>query len=93
MTVDVLESTSQKMRATSSRGETMPATLPLKKMTIEEKIQAMEAIWDDLCDQANSPVAPDWHSVVLTEREIAIERGEDEFIDWETAKRKIKKEL
>ena len=71
----------------------MSITLPLEKMSVEEKIQAMETIWDDLCSRANSLASPDWHGEVLAEREAAIERGDDEFIDWETAKQNIKKEL
>jgi tRNA(Arg) A34 adenosine deaminase TadA len=63
----------------------MSITLPLDKMTVEEMIQAMETIWDDLCERANNLSSPAWHAEILTEREAAIERGEDEFIDWETA--------
>ncbi len=62
--------------------------LPLGKMSVEEKIQAMESIWDDLCARADSMTSPPWHADVLAEREAAIERGEDDFEDWETAKRK-----
>jgi len=36
----------------------MTIFLPLKNMTIEEKIQAMESIWEDLCDQADSIPSP-----------------------------------
>jgi hypothetical protein len=68
----------------------MSITLPLDKMTVEEKIQAMETIWDDLCERANNLSSPAWHAEILNEREAAIERGEDEFIDWENARQNIK---
>jgi hypothetical protein len=71
----------------------MPISLPLDTMTTEEKIQAMESIWNDLCRHADSLASPDWHKTVLAEREAAIERGEDEFVDWATARRAIKKDL
>ena len=32
----------------------MSSRLPLEKMSVEEKIQAMESIWDDLCGRADS---------------------------------------
>ena len=71
----------------------MSITLPLKKMSAEEKIQVMESIWDDLCGTAGSLLSPGWHGNVLADRKAAIVAGEDEFIDWETAKQKIFEDL
>lgn len=71
----------------------MSISLPLKEMSIEEKIQAMESIWDDLCGRADSLASPAWHGELLAERESALQGGDDEFIDWETAKQNIKKQL
>jgi hypothetical protein len=67
----------------------MSITLPLKKMSAEEKIQVMESIWVDLCDTAGSTLSPDWHGKVLAGRNAAALAGEDEIIDWESAKQKI----
>lgn len=36
----------------------MSITLPLEKMSVEEKIRIMESIWDDLCDTAASKITP-----------------------------------
>ena len=69
------------------------ATLALEKMSVTEKIHVMESIWDDLCSRAESVASPPWHWDLLAEREAAVQRGEDEFEDWETAKRNIKKEI
>jgi Putative addiction module component len=74
-------------------GGDMAITIPLEKMSVEEKIQTMETIWDDLCARAANMASPPWHGEVLAEREAAIKRGEDTFEDWETAKRNIKKEI
>ncbi len=43
----------------------MPITLPLKEMSIEEKIGAMESIWNDLCGAENSIMSPPWHEAIL----------------------------
>ena len=68
-------------------------TLPLDEMTVEEKLQVMEMLWENLCqDEANIP-SPAWHEEVLREREAALSRGEDEVEDWEEAKRRIRNEL
>ncbi len=71
----------------------MSITIPLEKMSIEEKLQAMESIWDDLCNKADSISSPSWHKGVLDEREKGINRGDDEFVDWDTARKKISKEI
>ncbi len=69
------------------------ARLPLDEMSVEEKLQAMESLWDDLCSRADSMPSAPWHGEVLAEREAAQERGEDAFEDWDTAKRKITKDV
>lgn len=59
----------------------MEITLPLEKMSIEDKIRTMETSWDDLCQTAESMPSPFWHKDVLDEREKAIENGSEDFID------------
>lgn len=71
----------------------MSISLPLKEMTIEEKLEVMEAIWDDLSRHADAMPLPAWHGDVLAEREAAIERGEASFEDWEAAKLRIEKDI
>ncbi len=71
----------------------MPITLPLQTMSIEEKIDIMESLWDDLCDTAGSTLSPNWHGNILAARRAALLAGNDEIIDWETAKRKISEDL
>lgn len=66
----------------------MATELQLNQMTIEEKLQAMEALWSDLCRRSAVP-SPQWHKVILDERQRLIDAGEAEFIDWETAKKRI----
>ena len=71
----------------------MAGTLPLDKMSLEEKLQAMESLWDDLCNKAGGISSPAWHEGVLAERLSMQERGEDQFEDWDAAKRNIKNKL
>jgi hypothetical protein len=59
-------------------------------MSFEEKIQAMELLWDDLSNNNEPFKSPDWHQDVLAQRENAIKEGAAEYIDWETAKKNIK---
>ncbi|HBC89295.1 MAG TPA: addiction module antitoxin RelB [Lentisphaeria bacterium] len=71
----------------------MIATLPLKKMSIHDKISTMEYIWDDLCKNAGDITSPEWHKDVLDDREKALKSRTDSFVDWEDAKRKIRKNI
>ena len=64
----------------------MEISIPIDKMSIDEKIQAMETIWEDLCQRAGSLSSPDWHSQLLQEREAGIKEGSEDFISLEKAK-------
>ena len=71
----------------------MANTIPLEKMSVEEKLQAMESLWDDLCSKAAGVTSPAWHENVLAERDAAQKRGDDEFEDWDAANRHIRTKI
>jgi len=71
----------------------MSINVPLEEMSIEEKIQRMETIWESLCAKADSMVFPPWHEKVLNEREERLRQGDDEFIDWDSAKKDIRNDI
>lgn len=58
----------------------MKISLPLEKMSIEEKIQTMETIWDNLCRKADSILSPSWHEEVFNEREERIKKGKKNLL-------------
>jgi hypothetical protein len=67
--------------------------LPLDKMTIKEKIQTMELIWNDLSKNEDSYVSPSWHENKLAERQERINKGIDQFEDWDQAKKNIRDKI
>jgi hypothetical protein len=67
----------------------MIAMLHLDQMTLEEKLRAMEALWDDLCRREEAVPMPQWQKDLLDERERLVEHGKAQFLDWETAKKRI----
>jgi hypothetical protein len=71
----------------------MATPLPLEKMSMEEKLRAMELLWDDLCNTAGDMTSPIWHGDVLAERDALQKRGGDQFEDWEAAKRNIRNKV
>jgi hypothetical protein len=71
----------------------MKPNLQLDQMSVEEKIQTMEQLWDSLSQVPANLETPDWHGEILAERAAAVERGEDGFEDWESAKADIRSQL
>jgi len=56
---------------------------------VEEKLRAMEILWEDLCrDEKNLPM-PQWHKDLLDHRQKLIRAGKARFANWETAKKRI----
>ena len=53
----------------------MSKTLPLKEMTLHEKLAAMEALWEDLACSPESIESPAWHEEILDERRQRIADG------------------
>ena len=55
-------------------------------MSVEEKLQTMEALWQSLSADPAAIESPAWHGEELAERERKIESGESKFVEWEKAK-------
>jgi hypothetical protein len=71
----------------------MEKTLPLDKMTVAEKLRAMEALWADLSQNEAQIESPTWHGDVLHDREAKIKSGAEKFMDWEAAKKQLRDKL
>ena len=68
----------------------MQTTLRLDKMTREDKLRAMEALWADLSRDDAQIESPAWHGEVLRERAENVRTGKEAFVDWETAKKQLR---
>lgn len=69
------------------------ATIQIENLTVTEKIQAMETLWDSLCAQADNISSPTWHSEALQQREEMLNNGTDSFVDWNDAKKDIRNQI
>ncbi len=67
----------------------MSALLNIEQMTLEEKLRAMELLWENLSRREEDIVVPQWHKDLLDERERSVKEGKAQFLDWETAKARI----
>ncbi len=54
--------------------------LDITRMTVPERIQAMEKLWDSLSPQEREIESPQWHWDILDERMRKIQNGTAEFI-------------
>lgn len=59
----------------------------IKKMTANEKIQAIEALWDSLLIDEPSLSSPEWHEDILKKREAKIKNGSADFISLDELKK------
>ncbi len=50
--------------------------LEIKKMTMLERLQTMEELWDSLCQEESDIDSPKWHRDILDERTKKIENEE-----------------
>jgi Putative addiction module component len=71
----------------------MAMNLPLKDMTLQEKLAAMELLWDDLARSPDSVESPAWHKDILDQRRERVAEGRADFVDWETAKKDIRSKI
>jgi len=60
--------------------------IEIRKMSIIERLQAMEALWDSLLHEESQIESPEWHRDILEERRKKIEKGKAEFISLEELK-------
>ncbi len=69
----------------------MVSAIQIERMSREEKLRVMEAIWADLSRDETKVESPAWHQGVLRETEARFAAGEERLEDWETAKRDLRK--
>lgn len=69
----------------------MEATLPLEQMDAQEKLRAIEILWNDLCRNDGDIPVPEWHRQALSQTKKRSQDGQEEPMDWETAKGLLRK--
>ena len=67
--------------------------LPLGELSLAQKLDLMEAIWNDLTKDERALESPDWHEAILRDREETLATGRSVISDWEEAKARIRKNV
>ena len=52
----------------------------IERMSVTERLQAMDQLWDSLIRNSGEIPSPDWHQEVLVERKARAQRGEAKFL-------------
>ncbi len=68
-------------------------SLPLEKMTVAEKLDALDLIWNDLRRNAEKLPVPEWHLKELDEAEKATANGTEEFIDIDEFEAELREDV
>lgn len=68
-------------------------TLSLQKMTVAEKMNAIEQIWGSLRDDDSRLASPSWHKELLASRKRMHAANETRFSAWADAKERIRKKV
>lgn len=58
----------------------------IKNMTVAERLQTMEALWDSLLLEESEMKSPEWHKDVISERRKLIKHKQTEFITLDELK-------
>ncbi len=69
----------------------MAFVIPLDEMTTEDKLVAMERLWEDLCRNPEFVSSPAWHEDVLLAREKQVQEGRAKFSTLDEVKDRIRK--
>ena len=60
----------------------------VSKMSVLERLETMEALWDSLTREPTGIKSPKWHEDILSNRKEKIESGNADFISLEELKSK-----
>ena len=52
----------------------------IENMSVAERLQAIEQLWDALCHETGDLPSPDWHQEVLADRKLRAQTGESKFL-------------
>jgi hypothetical protein len=61
----------------------------IAKLSLREKLQVMEAIWEDLRGHVDAMDVPEEHRQLLDERRTRIASGAANLLDWDQVKHSL----
>ena len=68
---------------------TMSVDIQIETMSVAEKVQLLESVWQSLCTHPGDVRSPEWHREVLEERRRRLEDGRATISAWADAKARL----
>jgi len=65
----------------------------VRKLPRVEKLRLMETLWEELSRADGEFESPAWHAKELADTEQRLADGKEQIVDWETAKKKLRKQF
>ena len=65
-------------------------SVEISRMSVTERLRAMELLWDALCRKERDVPSPAWHADVLLARKERAARGESKFLTLDELKRRVR---
>ena len=66
-------------------------SLGISRLSVDERLELIGAIWDSIANSEPQPQLPDWHRNILNERLAQAEQNPDASIRWEDLKTELRK--
>ena len=63
----------------------------IERMSIAERLQAMELLWRSMAGEPDKLKSPAWHGKVLSQRLAKVEAGQGEFLTLTQLKKRLAK--
>lgn len=63
----------------------------IDRMSREEKLHALEELWESITREGDRYDSPAWHEDELKRTQDRFESGAEQPMDWDTAKRQLRK--
>ena len=63
----------------------------IEQMSLQERLQTMELLWDSLSRTPEAMPSPEWHGAVIAGRLAKIQRGEGKFLSISELKERLRK--
>jgi len=62
----------------------------IEKMSVAERLQAMEQLWESLHGHGEEIDSPDWHSDILADRKKRAQLGEAKFLTLDQLRARLR---
>ena len=62
----------------------------IERMSVAERLQAMDQLWDSLTRDSDEIPSPEWHQQVLADRKARAQRGEAKFLTMDQLRSRLR---